>query len=228
MLVCLATVAIAAPTFEERAVTNPKTPNQIADKLAEDAAADMLFRKWVPCKNFQNGNVTVGLDADESGNDGSASSSKSSEEIRITAAEICNLGSFTRSKSAVFNADKTVITGTMKMEDVKVDGAYQIVFPGVGQAPANTVKGTLVEKLTIFCDYSIKVLNLVPQNIQTYNCRKGKEALASATNMAGNGMEAIHVAGIRQSLSRQAVQIANTNVKVAFNTAVQDWKNAAV
>merc|ERR1739842_200155 len=53
-----------------------------------------------------------------------------------------------RSKSSSFNTDKSVLTTTLAVTDMRLEADYSVTFPGSGEAPAETRAGTVTEKVS--------------------------------------------------------------------------------
>lgn len=105
---------------------------------------------------------------------------------------------------------------------------YTVTFAGVGEAPADTKSGKVVERVaTLFIDVEIALLNLVPQNIQSFNVSTGYDKLDKLTNMDTDAMKPIHSAGIRKALRHLVESTVESNIKVQVNKAVQQWKTEA-
>merc|ERR1712168_350465 len=203
-----------------RAVPNPKTPNQILDAIIEGAVEYMENIGWCSSKRVQNGESILPFDV----NSGAA---ESSETFSITAATVTGLCNLRRSKSASFNSDETVLTGTVVVDDARVNADYKVVFPGTGQAPANTVTGQVVELVNkLFADIQVNLADLVPQNIRSYTTRSGHDGMEQATGLEGNAMEAIDMAGFRKALLEILEKTMSSNVKVQINKSIQDMKSA--
>merc|ERR1712212_951264 len=202
-----------------RAVANPTTPNQILDAIIEGAVQYMTNIGWCTSKRVQNGESTFPFDVN--------SDAESSETFSITGATVTGLCSLRRSKSASFNSDQTVLTGTVVVDDARLNANYEVVFPGTGQAPANTVVGQVEEVVAkLFADIQVNLEDLVPQNIRSYTARSGHDSLEKATNLDGNAMEATDVAGFRKALREILDKTMSSNVKVQINKSIQDMKSA--
>lgn len=121
---------------------------------------------------------------------------------------------------------QTVLRGTAVVEDATLNANYKVTFPGVGEAPAQTVDGDVAEKVTkLFADIEINMLDGVPQSIRTYTVRSGHDHLDKATNLDGNSMAPVHSAGFRKALRQILERTMETNVKVQINKSIQDMKN---
>ncbi|XP_037800563.1 uncharacterized protein LOC119595511 [Penaeus monodon] len=118
-----------------RAVANPTTPNQILDAVLEGAIAYMETLGWCDSKNVQNGESNLPFQVNSDGS--------SSENFSITKANVTGLCSLRRSKSASFNADQSVLTGSVVVENARANATTRY-FDGVGEAPAQTVSGQVV------------------------------------------------------------------------------------
>jgi len=203
--------------IEVRAVVNPTTPNQILDAIIEGALGYIKAAGWDSSKNVKSGESTLPfkVNSDES----------SSEKFEITSASLTGLGSLTRSKSASFNSDKSVLKGTVMVKDARVLADYTAIFPGVGEAPANTVSGEVTERVDkLFADIEVNLKDLIPQSIKSYSVRSGHDVLEKATNLAGSDMETLDKAGFRKGLREILEKTMATNVKVQINKAIQDMK----
>nr|XP_027207364.1 uncharacterized protein LOC113800781 [Penaeus vannamei] len=190
-----------------RAVANPTTPNQILDAVLEGAIAYMEALGWCGSKNVQNGESNLPFQVNSDGS--------SSENFSITKANVTGLCSLRRSKSASFNADQSVLSGSVVVENARANADYTVTFAGVGEAPAQTVS-----------DIQINLDNLVPQNIASYTARSGHDLLESASNLDGNNMKDVHSAGFRKALREILEKTMASNVKVQINKSIQDMKNA--
>ncbi|XP_042877712.1 uncharacterized protein LOC122256827 [Penaeus japonicus] len=201
-----------------RAVANPTTPNQILDAVVEGANEYMRNLGWCESKNVRNGesHLPLQVDAEES----------SSETLVITKANVTGLCSLRRSKSASFSSDQSVLSGSVVVDDARANAKYTVSFPGVKQAPAQSIDGQVVELAKLFADIKINLEGLVPQNIASYEARFGHDGLENVTNLAGSEMEAVHIAGIRKALREILVKVMSTNVKVQINKSIQNMKNA--
>jgi len=212
--------SVEESALEVRAVANPKTPNQILDAIVERALGYVKSNGWDVSKNVQDGESSMPLQVNSDGS--------SSEKFTISSASMTGLGSLTRSKSASFNADKSVLKGTVMVENARVLASYTATFAGTGEAPANTVSGQVTERVDkLFADIEVNLLNGVPQSIKSYSARAGHDVLEKATNLAGNDYEKIDRAGFRKSLREILTNTMNTNMKVQINKAIQDMKAAA-
>merc|ERR1712212_92057 len=222
-VIVVVTVAVCAARpgeVETRAVPNPTTPNQILDAIIEGAVEYMENIGWCSSKRVQNGESTLPFDV----NSGAA---ESSETFSITSATVTGLCSLRRSKSASFNSDETVLTGTVVLDEARLNANYEVVFPGTGQAPANTVVGQVAEVVSkLFADIQVNLEDLVPQNIRSYTARSGHDELEEATNLDGNAMADIDKAGFRKALKEILEKTMSTNVKVQINKSIQDMKSA--
>merc|ERR1711915_833364 len=199
---------------------NPQTPNQILDAIIEGAQGYINSLGWDASKNVQNGESDLPLQVNTDGSN--------SEKFSITSASITGLGSITRSKSASFNADKSVLKGTVMVTGARLLASYTVTFAGTGEAPANTVSGQVTERVDkLFADIEVNLLNGVPQSIKSYSARAGHDVLEKATNLAGNDYEKIDRAGFRKALREILTNTMNTNMKVQINKAIQDMKAAA-
>merc|ERR1712212_118704 len=89
-----------------RQVTSPTTPNQVTDAL-------------LVC--VQNGESTIPFDVNNGGD-------SSSETFSITNAKVTGLCNIKRSKSASFNTDKSVLTTTLVVEDMRMEADYTVTF----------------------------------------------------------------------------------------------------
>nr|XP_027221703.1 uncharacterized protein LOC113813844 [Penaeus vannamei] len=155
------------------------------------------------------------------------SDGSSSENFSITKANVTGLCSLRRSKSASFNADQSVLSGSVVVENARANADYTVTFAGVGEAPAQTVSGQVVERVDkLFADIQINLDNLVPQNIASYTARSGHDLLESASNLDGNNMKDVHSAGFRKALREILEKTMASNVKVQINKSIQDMKNA--
>ncbi|XP_063615730.1 uncharacterized protein LOC134788881 [Penaeus indicus] len=96
-----------------RAVANPTTPNQILDAVLEGAIAYMDTLGWCDSKNVQNGESSLPFQVNSDGS--------SSENFSITKANVTGLCSLRRSKSASFNADQSVLTGSVVVENARAN-----------------------------------------------------------------------------------------------------------
>ncbi|XP_063601644.1 uncharacterized protein LOC134777714 [Penaeus indicus] len=189
-----------------RAVANPTTPNQILDAVLEGAIAYMETLGWCDSKNVQNGESNLPFQVNSDGS--------SSENFSITKANVTGLCSLRRSKSASFNADQSVLSGSVVVENARANADYTVTFAGVGEAPAQTVSGQVVERVDkLFADIQINLLNLVPQNIASYSARSGHDLLESASNLNGNDMKDVHSAGFRKALREIVEKTMSSNVK---------------
>jgi len=111
---------------------------------------------------------------------------------------------------------------------LKVTGSDKVDFPGKGAVGAETASGTVTEDLvTVLCDITINIKDKVPQSISSYSCKCNNDKLEEATGMDGKKMKEIHTNGMRGALKKIADDVMNKNVKVAINTAIQNWKNSA-
>nr|XP_027207209.1 uncharacterized protein LOC113800613 [Penaeus vannamei] len=143
------------------------------------------------------------------------SDGSSSENFSITKANVTGLCSLRRSKSASFNADQSVLSGSVVVENARANADYTVTFAGVGEAPAQTVSGQVVERVDkLFADIQINLDNLVPQNIASYTARSGHDLLESASNLDGNNMKDVHSAGFRKALREILEKTMASNVKV--------------
>ncbi|KAF2365937.1 hypothetical protein FHG87_003312 [Trinorchestia longiramus] len=218
-LACFLGLAAAIPA-EERAVPNPKTPNQILDAVVERAEANIASLGWSDSKNVQNAHTDIPLEVSDNPN--------TIERLSITGARIVGFNSLRRSKSATFNADKSVLKGTVMFTDASIIADYDVVFSGVGEAKQDVRNGQVTERLaTIFADLEMSLENNVPQNLLSYNVRTGNDKLDSLTNMAGSEMAIIHRAGFRKALRELVENTVATNIKVQINKAIQAWKAEA-
>ncbi|XP_047480267.1 uncharacterized protein LOC125032916 [Penaeus chinensis] len=173
---------------------------------------------WCDSKNVQNGESNLPFQVNSDGS--------SSEIFSITKANVSGLCSLRRSKSASFNADQSVLTGSV-VENARANADYTVTFASVGEAPAQTVSGQVVERVDkLFADIQINLLNLVPQNIASYSARSGHDLLETASNLEGNDMEGVHSAGFRKALREIVEKTMSSNVKVQINKSIQDMKNA--
>nr|XP_027221707.1 uncharacterized protein LOC113813849 [Penaeus vannamei] len=188
-----------------RAVANPTTPNQILDAVLEGAIAYMEALGWCGSKNVQNGESNLPFQVNSDGS--------SSENFSITKANVTGLCSLRRSKSASFNADQSVLSGSVVVENARANADYTVTFAGVGEAPAQTVSGQVVERVDKL-------------NIASYTARSGHDLLESASNLDGNNMKDVHSAGFRKALREILEKTMASNVKVQINKSIQDMKNA--
>jgi len=203
-----------------RAVDNPTTPNQILDAIIEGAVQYMENIGWCDSKRVQNGESVLPFDVNSGGGE-------SSETFSITTATVTGLCSLRRSKSASFNSDQTVLTGTVVVDNARLNADYKVVFPGTGEAPANTVVGQVEEVVNkLFADIQVNLEDLVPQNILSYSARSGHDNLDKATNLDGTAMESIDKAGFRKALREILEKTMNANVKVQINKSIQAMKSA--
>ncbi|ROT70116.1 hypothetical protein C7M84_011616 [Penaeus vannamei] len=99
-----------------RAVANPTTPNQILDAVLEGAIAYMEALGWCGSKNVQNGESNLPFQVNSDGS--------SSENFSITKANVTGLCSLRRSKSASFNADQSVLSGSVVVENARANADY--------------------------------------------------------------------------------------------------------
>lgn len=121
---------------------------------------------------------------------------------------------------------QSVLSGSVVVDDARANAKYTVSFPGVKQAPAQSIDGQVVELAKLFADIKINLEGLVPQNIASYEARFGHDGLENVTNLAGSEMEAVHIAGIRKALREILVKVMSTNVKVQINKSIQNMKNA--
>jgi len=200
-----------------RQATNPKTPNQVTDALLVCIKNNLEKRGWCSSKRVQNGESDIPFDV----NNGAESSS---ETFAISNAKVTGLCNIKRSKSASFNEDKSVLTTTLAVEDMRLEGDYTVTFPGIGEAPADTRSGVFTEKVSkMFADMSLNVQDLKPQSIKDYSVRPGHDELEEVTNMEGN-MQPLHVAGFRKSSREILEDTMARNMKVVINQAIQQCK----
>merc|ERR1719508_47448 len=198
-----------------RQVTNPTTPNQVTDKLLVCIKTNLETRGWCSSKRVQNGESSIPFDVNNGGD-------SSGETFSITNAKITGLCNIKRSKSASFNTDKSVLTTTLAVEDMRLEADYTVTFPGIGEAPSETRSGVVTEKVSkMFADMELNVQDLKPQSMKSYAVRAGHDELEEVSNMGGN-MESLHMAGFRKS-SRQVLEDTMAkNMKVAINQAVHE------
>ncbi|XP_071545490.1 uncharacterized protein [Panulirus ornatus] len=234
LVVAVLTVAASCARLEQRddlqglrstdalsphAVGKPRTPNQILDKIVAGALGYIKKLRWDVSKRVQNGLSDLPFQVDSDG--------KSSERFSIKNAKITGLGSLRRSKSARFSPDKTLLTGTVLLEDVRVSADYTVTFAGVGEAPAQVVSGRVTEREDkLFADVTVLLSNLVPQRIVSYKVRSGHDELESVTNLEGNKMKTLHTAGFRKALREVLDRTMALNMKVQINKAIKDMKSA--
>jgi len=122
---------------------------------------------------------------------------------------------------------QSVLSGSVVVENARANADYTVTFAGVGEAPAQTVSGQVVERVDkLFADIQINLDNLVPQNIASYTARSGHDLLESASNLDGNNMKDVHSAGFRKALREILEKTMASNVKVQINKSIQDMKNA--
>lgn len=83
-----------------------------------------------------------------------------------------------------------------------------------------------MEKLFADIEVGLATVNgeLVPQNIQSYKVRYGRDEVDIDGIGENNLMEPIHNAGFRKALREILVDTMNTNVKVQVNKAIQSIK----
>merc|ERR1712126_373858 len=200
-----------------RQVDNPTTPNQVTDALLVCVRTNLENRGWCESKHVQNGDATIPFDVNNGG-------AESSETFEITSAKVTGLCSIRRSKSASFNANKSVLSTTLVVDDMRLEADYEVTFPGTGEAPAETRSGIVTEKVSkMFADVELNVVDLIPQNIKTYDTRTGHDELETVSNMGGN-MQSLHIAGFRKA-SRQVLEDTMAkNMKVVVNQAIQECK----
>jgi len=198
-----------------RQVTNPTTPNQVTDNLLVCIKTNLETRGWCSSKRVQNGESSIPFDVNNGGD-------SSGETFSITNAKVTGLCNIKRSKSASFNTDKSVLTTTLAVEDMRLEADYTVTFPGSGEAPAETRSGTVTEKVSkMFADMELNVEDLKPASMKSYAVRAGHDELEQVSNMGGN-MESLHMAGFRKS-SRQVLEDTMAkNMKVAINQAVHE------
>lgn len=83
----------------------------------------------------------------------------------------------------------------------------------------------------LFADIVVGLANvngeLVPQNIQSYEVRHGRDEVDIDGIGENNLMEPIHTAGFRKALRQILENTMKTNVKVQVNKAIQSIKNEA-
>ncbi|KAK4314837.1 hypothetical protein Pmani_013907 [Petrolisthes manimaculis] len=219
VLVGVLGLCAALPSQDTRAVANPTTPNQILDAIFERAVTKIRALNWHMSKRVQNGNSEIPLDVNSGG-------ANSAETFSISSATVSGLGSLRRSASGSFNSDKTVLRGTAVLEDATLNADYKVTFPGIGQAPAQTVNGKVAEKVSkLFADIEVNLLNGVPQSIRKYTVRSGHDNLDKVTNLNGNAMAPIHTAGFRKALRQILEKTMSSNMKVQINKAIQDMRN---
>ncbi|XP_042856645.1 uncharacterized protein LOC122243217 [Penaeus japonicus] len=174
---------------------------------------------WCGSKNVQNGESNLPFEVNTDGS--------SSENFSITKANVTGLCSLRRSKSASFNTDQSVLSGSVVVENARANADYTVTFAGVGEAPAQTVSGQVVERVDkLFADIQINLENLVPQNIASYQANSGHDVLESASNLDGNDMKDVHSAGFRKALREILEKTMSSNVKVQINKSIQDMRNA--
>merc|ERR1711970_203972 len=124
-----------------RQVTNPTTPNQVTDALVTCVKTNLENRGWCTSKRVQNGESAIPFDVNNGGD-------SSEETFSITNAKVTGLCNIKRSKSGSFNTDKSVLTSTLAVEDMRLEADYTVTFPGSGEAPAETRSGTVTEKVS--------------------------------------------------------------------------------
>merc|ERR1712168_280767 len=199
-----------------RAVANPTTANQVLDNILEGAVDRMTNLGWCDGKNAQNGESVFPFTVNTDGS--------SEETFSITGATVTGLCTLRRSKTASFNADKSVLSGTVMLEKARINAEYTVDFEGTGEAPAQTVNGQVTERVDkLFADIEVRLTDLVPQSIASYTVRSGHDVVEAATNMDGNSMEEVHIAGIRKALREGVLEkTMNSNVKVQINQAIQE------
>ncbi|XP_064088264.1 uncharacterized protein LOC135202720 [Macrobrachium nipponense] len=205
----------SSPALSVRAETTP-TANQILDAIARRAVGNIREAGWGSSKNVQDGYSTIPFSVD--------AGVPSSEQFSITGGYIKGLTSLRRSKTASFSKDKSKLSGTLVAENVCATADYTVKFNGVGEAPAQNIKGKVTECVDkIFADLVVALDNYVPQNILSYIVRSGHDSV-SVSNMGGNAMAKVHEAGIRKSLRQHIEKTMETNIKVKVNQAIQDMK----
>ncbi|KAG7161616.1 hypothetical protein Hamer_G014183 [Homarus americanus] len=210
----------SSDVLQPRAVPNPKTPNQILDAIAEGAVKEIIKMGWGESKRARTGFSEIPFKVNNNSN--------SLEKFEISKAKIRGLASLTRSRSASFNDDQTQLKGTLMVENVCITANYCIIFAGVEEAPSQTFNGEVTECVEkLFADLEVGLLELVPQNIQNYIVRSGHDSLDKMTNLDGNKMAKVHIAGVRKSLRQELERTMNSNMKVMINRAINAMKKAA-
>ncbi|XP_050725737.1 uncharacterized protein LOC127003302 [Eriocheir sinensis] len=219
MVVVVVAMAAAHPSTQERFVDNPTTANQVLDNIMERTLEKIVALGWDESKKSQNGKVDIPMH-EESG---------TTETLEVTQVVITGLGSLTRSKSASFNADKTRLTGTIMVENARIAGDYTAQFPGVGEAPAQSVQGRVIETVDkLFADIVVNLdANLTPQSIRSYEVRSGHDDLTVTGLGDNNQMAPLHEAGFRKAMRQTLESTMAQNVKVQVNKAIQDLKAEA-
>merc|ERR1712106_233499 len=202
-----------------RTVANPTTPNQVTDALLVCIKTNLQNHGWCSSKRVQNGESEIPFDVNNGGD-------SSKESFGITNAKVTGLCNIKRSKSASFNTDKSVLTTTLTVEDMRLEADYTVTFPGIGEAPSETRSGVVTEKVSkMFADMELNVSDLKPQSMKSYAVRAGHDELEEVSNMGGN-MESLHVAGFRKSSRKILEDTMAKNMKVAINQAVHECGNA--
>ncbi|XP_064088342.1 uncharacterized protein LOC135202811 [Macrobrachium nipponense] len=208
-----------------RQVTKPTTPNQILDAIADRAAAKMAGLKWNISKAMNDSYSVFPLQVN-------LPVATASEEFTITNAVITGLGSLRRSKSASFNPLKTVLLGTLVLDNICITANYTLVFQSLGAAPAQDLKGGrgggggLKECVTkLFADLQVALSRpLVPQRLLNYVVRSGHDELKSMAGLDQKGMAPIHEAGARRALRDVLEKTMNTDVKGMVTQAILSMK----
>ncbi|XP_064088739.1 uncharacterized protein LOC135203066 [Macrobrachium nipponense] len=201
-----------------RQVTKPTTPNQILDAIADRAAAKMAGLKWNISKAMNDSYSVFPLQVN-------LPVATASEEFTITNAVITGLGSLRRSKSASFNPLKTVLLGTLVLDNICITANYTLVFQSLGAAPAQDLKGVVKECVTkLFADLQVALSALVPQRLLNYVVRSGHDELKSMAGLDQKGMAPIHEAGARRALRDVLEKTMNTDVKGMVTQAILSMK----
>ncbi|KAG0713040.1 hypothetical protein GWK47_017101 [Chionoecetes opilio] len=219
VMVVVVAMATALPASQPRYVNNPTTGNQVLSNIVEKAVEKITALGWETSKRGQNGKTQLPMH-EESG---------TNERFSVTSVSITGLGFLRRSKTALFNADKSELTGTVVVDNAQITGSYTAEFPGYGAAPYQAVSGKVTETVgKLFADIVVRLnSDLIPQSIKSYTVRPGHDEVDVTGLGNNNPMEPLYLAGFRKAIRQTLEDTMRRNIKVQINQAIQDIKKAA-